>query len=76
MNSLYSIEVRNILHTAPWPKGLRIDVVEYESYLGLKMYREDIIRLDGESHAQLKKTLKIVRARISGLGISTGVELA
>lgn len=45
--SLYTDEVKKTLSRFTWPKGLIIDVIEYEDHLGLRLYRDNFETFDG-----------------------------
>lgn len=64
-SSLYTDEVKLIVRSVKFPKGLRADVVEYKDYLGFRLYRDNFESFSGEDKlfisAQIKKLFEIVR---------------
>lgn len=47
MESLYDDSIKQFIHTRPWPKGLIVEVVEYEEYLALRLFRNNFSAFDG-----------------------------
>lgn len=72
--SLYTDEIKTFVHTRDWPRGLVLDVVEYEDYLGFRFYRDNFIKFDGEAQRQIASTVKEVMEKIRGLGIPCYME--
>jgi hypothetical protein len=72
--TLYTPEVREFVRTRKWPKGLIMDVIEYEDYLGFRFYRDNFIQFDGEAQRQIASTIKEVMEKIRGMGIPCYME--
>lgn len=74
MNSLYTPEIREFVRTRKWPKGLQMDVVEYEDYLGFRFYRDNFITFNGDAQLQVAQTVKEVIETLRGQGIPCYLE--
>jgi hypothetical protein len=72
--TLYTPEVREFVRTRKWPRGLIMDVIEYEDYLGFRFYRDNFIQFDGEAQRQIASTIKEVMEKIRGMGIPCYME--
>lgn len=73
-NSLYTDDIREFVNSRPWPRGLIMDVVEYDDYLGFRFYRDNFIKFDGEAQRQIASQIKEVMEKIRGLGIPCYME--
>lgn len=73
-NTLYTPEIKAFVHSRDWPRGLIIDVIEYEYHLGFRFYRDNFIQFDGEAQRQIASTVKEVMEKIRGLGIPCYME--
>jgi len=71
---LYTREVQEFVRTRAWPKGLKLDVIEYEDYLGFRFYRDNFIQFDGEDQLQIANMVKEVMEKIRSLGIPCYME--
>lgn len=76
MNSLYTPEVRQFIRTRKWPKGLLYEVVEFEDFLRLKFYRENINALDADAKLQMATVLNETMEGIRRGGIPIYTEVA
>jgi hypothetical protein len=74
VNTLYTPEIKTFVRTRPWPKGLILDVIEYEYHLGFVFYRDNFIQFDGEAQRQIASLVKEVMEKIRGLGIPAYLE--
>ena len=74
MNSLYTPDIRNYVFTRDWPKGLIIDIVEYETHLGFRFYRDNFIQFGSEAQRQIAMTVKEVMEKLRGDGIPCYME--
>ncbi len=72
--TLYTPEVRNFIRTRAWPKGLVMDVIEYDYHLGLRFYRDNFITFDGEEQRQIASMVKETMEKIRGMGIPIYME--
>lgn len=72
--TLYTQEIREFVHSRPWPSGLILDVVEYQDYLGFRFYRDNFIKFDGDAQRQIAATVKEVMEKIRGMGIPCYME--
>ncbi len=72
--TLYSPEIKTFVHTRDWPRGLIMDVVEYEQHLGFRFYRDNFIQFDGDEQRRIAATVKEVMEKIRGLGIPCYME--
>lgn len=72
--SLYTPEIREFVRSRDWPKGLVMDVVEYETHLGFRFYRDNFIQFDGEQQRKIASIVKEVMEKIRGLGIPAYME--
>lgn len=73
-NTLYTPEIRRFVRTRNWPKGLVVDVIEYEEYLAFRFYRDNFIQFDGETQRHIASIVKEVMEKIRGLGIPCYME--
>lgn len=76
MDSLYSPEVREIILTAPWPKGLEYDVYEQEDTLLLLFYEDNLATLSGDDKERIKLILLERIAKINNTGVPIRPDLA
>lgn len=74
MNSLYTPEVRNYVFSRPWPKGLVMDIKEYEYHLGFVFYVDNFQQFDGEAQRQIASCVKETMETIRGMGIPCYME--
>lgn len=74
MSTLYTPEIREFVHTRRWPKGLVVDIVEYESYLGFRFYRDNFITFDSDAQRQIAMQIKEVMETLRGQGIPCYME--
>lgn len=65
MNSFYTNEMRQFFHTRDWPMSLRWEIVEFDDCLKLRLYRDNINRLNSDEKLHLaslvNQTLSAVR---------------
>lgn len=78
MDSLYSAEIKQFVESRKWPKGkrLRLEVVEYEDYLGFRLFRDNFNSFDGEDRLQIAMTIKEIMEKIRADGIPCYIEVA
>lgn len=74
--TLYSKEIMQYIHTRQWPRGLKIEVVEYEEYLGLRLFRDNFNAFDGEDRLQIAMMVKEVMEKVRADGIPIYMEVA
>lgn len=72
--TLYTDEIRTFVRSRNWPRGLVLDVIEYETHLGFRFYRDNFIKFDGEAQRQIASTVKEVMEKIRSLGIPCYME--
>ena len=76
MSSLYTEEIKRYIHAQRWPSGLLFEVEEFDEFLRLKFFRENINALDGVDKLYLAKLLNGVLWHIRGEGIPIYTEVA
>lgn len=74
MTSLYSDEIRNFIRTRRWPRGLAWEVVEYDTHLGFRMFRDNFNSFSGEDKWHIAMMVKEVMEKIRGDGIPIYME--
>lgn len=74
--SLYSTEVKQTLGRFEWPKGLIIDVVEYDNHLGLRLYRDNFETFDGVDKEFIAKQIGGAIAAVREKGCPLYLEVA
>lgn len=72
--TLYTHEIKTFVRSRNWPSGLIMDVVEYETHLGFRFYRDNFIQFDGDAQRQIASVVKEVMEKIRGLGIPCYME--
>lgn len=72
--TLYTLEIKEFVRSRDWPSGLIMDVIEYETHLGFRFFRDNFIQFDGEAQRQIASTVKEVMEKIRGLGIPCYME--
>jgi len=75
VESLYSDEIRNYIRTRSWPAGLLYEIVEYEGYLGFRLFRNNFNSFDGEDRLQIAMTVKEIMEKIRADGIPIYMEV-
>lgn len=55
--TLYSDEIKRFLRQVPWTKGLVLDVIEYDTHLAIRLYRENFETFDGEGKKAISKLI-------------------
>jgi len=65
---LYTAEVRELLHSYKWPKGLIVHVVEYQNHISLRLYRDNFITFDGVDMEYVAKVINEALSKINKLG--------
>ena len=73
-DTLYTPEIKEFVRSRAWPKGLLLDVIEYEGHLGFRFYRDNFVQFDGEAQRQIASQVKEVMEKIRGLGIPCYME--
>lgn len=73
-NSLYTREIRELVFSRDWPKGLIVDIIEYDTHLGFRFYRDNFIQFDGEEQRQIASSVKQVMETIRGMGVPCYME--
>lgn len=76
MASLYSNEVRQFIKSRQWPKGLRMEVVEFPEFLRLRFFRDNLNSFDSEDKLQIAKLVNEVMMGIRKNGIPIYTEVA
>lgn len=78
MDSLYSNEIRQYIKSRNWPKGKRLDIeiVEYEDYLGFRLFRDNFNSFNGEDRLQIAMMIKEIMEKVRGDGIPCYLEVA
>ena len=75
-DTLITPQFKSIFLDSGLPKGLRILFEDHGGmWVKIILLREDIIRMDDEAHAQLKRGLKVARQRAKVMGVVTGVDV-
>lgn len=74
--TLYSNEIRQYIQSRKWPRGLIIEIVEYEEHLGFKMFRDNFNAFDGEDRLQIAMQVKEVMEKVRQDGIPIYMEVA
>lgn len=69
MESLYSNEIRRYLRGQDWPRGVIPDVVEFEDCLKIRLYRDNLNKLDAHAKLKLVEILNTVLSKIRADGI-------
>lgn len=72
---MYSNEVRNQLHGITWPKGLIIEVVEYQYYLAFRFYRDNFEKFNGETKYYIAMRIKELMESVRKQGIPCYMEV-
>lgn len=66
MPTLYTDDVRRFVRSRPWPLSLRWEIVDYDDYLALRLFRDNFNSFDGEERYHIamiiKETLEKIRA--------------
>ena len=78
MDSLYSSEVREYIHTRDWPVGLKWEVVEYyepELHLQFVLYRSNINQIDASVMLQVASTCDETFANLRKKGVPIYLEV-
>lgn len=75
MSSQYTDEVKKLIHTIkpPYP-GLILDVVEYEDYLALRVYRPNIEEFSEPQKVALAEHLYRLRDAVRATGAKCHLE--
>lgn len=75
MSSQYTPEIQKLLHTIKPPHpGFIIDVVEYDDYLALRVYRDNIERFSEPQKVALAEHLYRLRDAVRSTGAKCHVE--
>lgn len=75
--SLYTAEVREYIHSRPWPRGLQLSVYEHDEpapHLNIVFFRDNWLTLDFEAHQKVVSIVKDIMAKLwaDGIPIYTG----
>lgn len=62
--TLYSNLVMQKFRETDWPKSLRVDIVEYDTFLGLRFYRDN---LNAHSRADQRYIANVAKEFLEGL---------
>lgn len=73
--TLVSSEVKQILRLPQWPKGLVIEIVEYEFHISLRLYRDNFERFDGTDKRHIAGLVGETINRIRGIGVPCYLEV-
>lgn len=76
MNSLYTDEVKQIVRLPQWPDTLAMEVVEYDTHLGLRLFRDNFETFDGVEKEVIAKTIGDVILKVRALGVPMYLEVA
>ena len=76
MDSLYSDEIRRYINTRSWPKRIVWEVIEYEGYLGFRLFRDNFNAFDGEDRMQIAMMVKEIMEKIRKDGVPIYMEVA
>lgn len=68
MTSLYTDEVKQIVHAFPLPPGMLADIVEYDLYLGFRLYRDNFETFDGEQKKFASEQIQRIFSSVRGMG--------
>lgn len=74
-NTLVTPDVRQLVRSVTWPKGLVFDVVEYDEYINIRFYRENFNSFSGEDRLRIAQMVGEVITRIRSTGIWCGLEV-
>lgn len=72
MDSLYTSEVREFVHTRDWPKGLIVDVFEDDDpapHLNFIFYRDNFNQFDKDTQLRIANVLQEVMMKLRKDGI-------
>lgn len=73
--TLYSNEVKRLFRESDWPKTLRVDIVEYDSFLGLKFYRDNLNSFGQGDQLHIARVAKEFLERVTKSGIPIRTEV-
>lgn len=73
-NTLYTNEIRQYVVSRDWPKGFILEIVEYDSYLGFRVFRDNFVTFSGEEQYQIAMCIKQVMERLRSTGIPCYME--
>ena len=71
-NSLYTDEVKQYIHTRPWPRGLVMDVFEDDDpvpHLNFIFYRDNFIKFDTDAQKQIASIIQEIMTKLRKDGI-------
>lgn len=57
VNSLYNHNMKQHLHSLPWPKGFIWEIVEFEDCLKMKVYRDNLNSFDSDQKLLIAKLM-------------------
>jgi len=73
--TLYSKDVRALIHSRPWPSGLIVDIEEYDEHLQFILYRDNFNAFDGVDKEQIAQQVRVVMESIRKTGIPIYMEV-
>lgn len=74
-NSLYTIDIANILRSYRLPNTLVVDVIEYEEHLALRLYRDNFEAFDGTDKEYIAKKIGAAVNKVRSLGCPMYLEV-
>ena len=74
--TLYSEQVMQYFRESDWPKRLRVDVVEFEAFLGLQFYRDNLNSFSLDDQKHIAKVAKEFLERVTKDGIPIQTRVA
>ena len=73
--TLYSEQVMRYFRESDWPKTLRADIVEYDSFLGLRFFRDNLNSFGKADQLHIANTAKEFLERVTKDGIPIRTEV-
>lgn len=73
--TLVTEEVKKILRLPEWPSGLIIELVEYEHYISLRLFRDNFESFDGEDKRHIAGIVGQTIKKIRDIGIPCYLEV-
>lgn len=71
-NSLYTDDIKNFIRTRPWPKGLVLEVREFDEpapHLKLILFRDNWLTLSRDDHYRVVSIVKEVMGTVNKKGV-------
>lgn len=73
--TLYPKDVQTYLRTRAWPRGLIIEIEEYEENLQFILFRDNFNAFDAADREQIAQQVRQVMEKIRSLGIPIYMEV-